>query len=336
MKALITIFFSMLMLAADGLGAAPLMYVPTGQANEVLAIDLYNDRVAQRIDGLENAHGLAGNGRSRYLVAGSLRTADAAPGHAAHHGKDTEAEAATSYVTLIDRRRGQVARRIAVPAMTHHTAVSADGEYAAAVHPDSGEVSIIDLTRLTVLKTLHIGGRPGYAVFSHHGQRLYIADAAEGAIDVIATRDWRLLGEIDVGGEPGHLALSRDDKYLYVVSTADGKVREVDLPGAAVRNIYAVGASPHAVAVSADRRWLYVTVTGADKLVRIDQRSGARRSIALAPAPYHVENAEIVDKLYVSSRTQPKLWVLDPLALELLGEIDLTRGIAHQMVVIDE
>ena len=41
-----------------------------------------------------------------------------------------------------------------------------------------------------------------------------------------------------------------------------------------------------------------------------------------------------LNKLYVSSRKQPKLWVVDASTLRLLSEIDLGDGITHQMVSI--
>jgi DNA-binding beta-propeller fold protein YncE len=52
--------------------AAPLMYVPTGGANDLAIIDLQTDRIVGRIGELENAHGLAASPGGKYLVAGSM------------------------------------------------------------------------------------------------------------------------------------------------------------------------------------------------------------------------------------------------------------------------
>ncbi len=349
---LLTLAITLSVPLATGIAtAAPLMYVPTGPTNEVLVIDLHTDRIVQRIAGLENAHGLAGNARAFYLVAGSMQpqgtgengakpAAENDDAHAAHHGKAAGAAAtspsATPFVTLIDRRTRKITRRIGVPGLTHHTAVSPDGEYAAAVHPGKGAVSIIDLDEQRVIENIAVGAGPNFALFGHRDGRLYISNTRDGSISVIDTRQWRRLGDIDVGGEPEHMALSADGNRLYVVDVGNGKVLEVDLPGAAVRTIYPVGTAPHAVDVSTDRRWLFVSVRGENRLVRIDQESGARLSVDLPPAPYHLEYAEVVDKLYVSSRKLPRIWVLDPRTLAVRGTIDLGRGVGHQMVVIPE
>ena len=347
MKTVFAIFFALLCMATGVASATPLMYVPTGQSNEVVVIDLQADRIVERIGGLENAHGLAGNMKSRYLIAGSMqvpgsagsspdRPADVSEAeHEAHHG-GAAIERAAGYVTIIDRRKGRVVRRIGVRGMTHHTAISPDGEYAIAVHSGAGGISIIDLDRLQVIKELETGNWPNYAVFDHNGRRLYVSNTRDGTISIISTDDWEVLGEVDVGGEPEHMVISADGVRLYVVDPGAGKVREVTLSTLGMRNIYAVGKSPHAVEVPLDRRWLFVTVKGEDRLVRIDFDSGGRRSIELRPAPYHLEYADVVGKLYVSSRTEPRIWVLDSRTLSVRGTIDLERGVGHQMVVIGE
>ncbi len=348
MKTHVTIFLVFLCLAAGGAAAAPLMYVPTGEGNEVVVIDLRADRVVQRIGELENAHGLAGNTKSRYLIAGSMKApsggepSPSRPGAVseaepeAHHGGAAPAGRATSYLSIIDRREGKVVRRIGVRGLTHHTAISPDGEYAVAVHSGAGGISVIDLDALQVIKEVGTGDWPNYAVFGGKGERLYVSNSRDGTISILSTSDWRVLGEIDVGGAPEHMVVSADGIRLYVVDADAGKVTEVALPILAVRNIYAVGKSPHAAEVPMDRRWLFVTVKGEDKLVRIDFDSGGRRSIELKPAPYHLEHADVVGKLYVSSRKEPKIWVLDPRTLSIRGAIGLGRGVGHQMVVIGE
>lgn len=348
MKAIHATLCALLLLAVWPAGAAPRMYVPTGSANEVVVIDVRSDRIVKRIDELENAHGLAGNTRSFYLVAGSLRAAQAGASpparpaavdearHAAHHRAGGVPETAASFVSLIDRQQERVIRRIGVRAPTHHTAVSPDGEYAVAVHSGAGGISVIDLDEQRVIATVDTGPQPNFAVFSRDGRELYVSNAGAGTISIVTTADWRVRGEIDVGGQPEHLVLSPEGKRLFVVNVYEDRVQEVDLPGAAVRNSYAVGRSPHAADVSEDRRWLFVSVKGENRVTRIDLESGARRHVNLEPAPYHLEYVDRAGKLYVSSRERPTIWVLDPRTLEVLREIDLVRGVGHQMVVLGQ
>lgn len=79
------------------------MYVPTGEASDLVIIDLNTDKVKGRIPELENAHGLAASPNSDYLVAGSMQalgtgksnaaekpSAVSDAEHAAHHAAGSQ------------------------------------------------------------------------------------------------------------------------------------------------------------------------------------------------------------------------------------------------------
>jgi len=151
--------------------ASPMMYVPTGNTNDVVIIDLKTDKIVGRIDELENAHGLAASPNSEYLVAGSMQPLEpdeervvAKPEsmsedeHAAHHaGGGDAATKGSSYLSIIHPKYDHVMRRIAVRGLTHHIAVSPDGRYAAAVHSGAGGISIVDLNKMEVVKAVQTG-----------------------------------------------------------------------------------------------------------------------------------------------------------------------------------
>jgi len=349
MKTTTIIALGLIFMAPLAANAAPLMYVPSGEANEVLVIDLRADAISGRIGELENAHGLAGNPNSDYLVAGSMFQPDSAgtqqqarpaavseAEHAAHHAGAVKRNvpAASSYVSIIDRKQGRVIRRIEVRGLTHHTAVSPDGKIAIAVHSGGGGISVIDLDKMNIVKTVQTGGRPNFAVFSPDGKHLYVSNAQPGTVSVIDTRDWSISRNINVGGEPEHLALNANGDQLFAVDVAGGRVVEVDVKSGSIHKGYAVGTAPHGIAVSADGRWLFVSSKGDGRLIRIDLNTGKQRAIDLRPAPYHLAYAEAVGKLYVSSRMEPKIWVVDPQSMTVRGEIDIGRGTAHQMVIL--
>lgn len=70
-----------------------------------------------------------------------------------------------------------------------------------------------------------------------------------------------------------------------------------------------------------------------NKLIAIDLKSGETRSAPLGPAPYHLAVIAGTGKLYVSSRAEPKVWVVDQMTLAPRGTIAI-RGEGHQMVVL--
>jgi len=343
MRRMIGIFLAVAMSQPLVASARSLMYVPTGEANDVVIIDLAQDRVVGRIDELQNAHGLSAGAVGDYLVAGSMDSGDVGESagskpsavteaeHRAHHA-ETPAEAG-SFVSIIHAGHGHVMRRVPVRAPTHHTAVSPDGKFAVAVHSGAGGISIIDLNKMAVIKTVQTGARPNYAVFSGDGKRLYVSNAGPGTVSEIDTADWSVVREIPVGKEPEHLALTPGGPRLYAVNVGSGTVSEVDLPEGKVARTFDVGAKPHGIALSDDGRWLFVSSLGDGTLSRIDLSDGEMKTVALGPAPYHVAYVGEFDKLYVSSRMASKIWVVDPATLKVRGEIALERGVAHQMVV---
>ncbi len=324
--------------------AKPVMVVPTGLANDAVVIDLEQDRVTDRVPELENAHGLASNANSDYLVAGSMASGGNGSGkrpvavgeaeHAAHHAGEGKgaAGAPASHVAIIDSQTHRVVRRIGVRGLTHHTAVSSDGKVAVAVHSGAGGISVIDLAAMAVQKELQTGRSPNYAVFSRSGERLYVSNALSGTVSEIDTAGWQIIREIAVGRQPEHMVFSNG--RLYVANVGDGQVAVVDLKQGKVVARHEIGRKPHGLDVSDDGRWLFAASKGDGKVVRIDLRDGGRQVLDLQPTPYHLEYVDEVGKLYVSSRKAPKIWVIDPQTLTVRGEIGIGAGVAHQMVVL--
>lgn len=337
-------YIALSMLASFAM-AEPLMYVPSGESNKIVVIDLATDTVVGAIDELENAHGLSASANGEYLVAGSMQMtgADAQDSgrpssvteeeHQAHHAGQRPTQAMKSYVSIVDPEDGKVMRRIEVRSLTHHTAVSPNGKTAIAVHSAAGGISVIDLDRMAVTSEIQTGPSPNYALFTNDGKYVYVSNAGSGTVSEIATDAWRITKQIEVGREPEHMALAPDDQTLFVVNVGDGTVAAVNVTNGRVASTYPVGGQPHGADVSDDGRWLFAASTADGRLTRVRLKDGERVTATLQPAPYHLLYADAVDKVYVSSRKLPKIWVIDPTTLKPQKEIDIGEGVAHQMVV---
>lgn len=328
--------------------AAPLMYVTTGEANDLVIIDLSTDKIVGRIPELENSHGLATSPNTEYLVAGSMQPSEkgvtrkaAKPAaiseaeHAAHHagGSQQTAVSGPSYISIVHPKHGHVMRRVAVRAITHHTAVSPDGKTAIAVHSGAGGISVIDLDRMEVIKTLQTGLWPNYAVFSSDGKQLYVSNANPGTVSEIDTIKWKVVREFKAGKEPEHIVLSPNNKWLFTSNKGDGTVSMLDLMSGKVVNTFPSGKSAHGIDLSNDGKWLFSASKSANTLTRIDLSNNTSMSVVLNPAPYHLSYIPGMNKLYVSSRKLPKIWVIDATTLQIMSEINLGKGVAHQMVI---
>lgn len=341
--------FAMVMVFSLSVHGEPLMYVPTGETNEIAVIDLATDRIVNRIGELENAHGLATSAGTEYLVAGSMLWRD--PGqelamsrpeavteaeHQAHHEQGAGSghpQGTMSYVSIVHPGHGHVMRRVAVPGLTHHTAVSPDGRTAVAVHSTGDGISVIDLERMAVSGAVATGNAPNYAVFSGDGRHLYVSNAGDATVSDIDTRRWTVARTLKTGVEPEHLALSSDGATLFAVNVGDGSVSAIDLATGTARAAFPVGLRPHGVAVGPDGQWLYASAQGEDQLARINLSTGEVTRAHLGPAPYHVAYVSATGRLYVASRKAPLIWVVDPESLAVIATIDLGEGVAHQMVV---
>jgi YVTN family beta-propeller protein len=333
-------------LAAASLAEAATVYIPEGSAGEVAIVDTTKDAIVGRITDLPSVHGLGGSPAGRYLVAGSYEETPARgetvakpegvtdDEHAAHHSPAARpAAGAVSILTIIDVADGSPVRRLEVPGAVHHVAVSPDGRFAVATHPNADGISVIDLEVLSVGELVRTGPLPNYAAFSADGTRLYISNAGNGTVSEIDTERWFVTRNMLAGETPEHLVLSPDGRTLFVADVVAGIVQELDIEAGAISRSFEIGGELHGLDVSENAATLFVSGNGEDKLVAIDLKSGSMRSAPLAPAPYHLAVVPGTGKLYVSSRDEPKVWVVDQASLAPQGTITI-RGEGHQMVVL--
>ncbi len=334
-------------LLAFGTAQAATVYIPEGSAGEVLVVDTETDTAIGRLSGLPDIHGLGGVAGGRYLVAGSLAegapegaTAVAKPAgvsaaeHAAHHGGGMKsASPAVSILTVIDKADGSAVRRLEVPGAVHHVAVSPDGKYAVATHPNADGVSIVDLTDLSVLGFVRTGALPNYAAFSPTGPTVYVSNGGDGTVSEIDSRVWEVRRTLTAGESPEHLVVSPDGRSLYVANVDAGTVTEIALESGQVARSIAIGGELHGLDVSSNGRRLFVSGRGENKLVSVDLRTGKTHTGWPGMSPYHLTVIPGAGKLYVSSNDEPKVWVVDQASLTVQGVIAL-RGVGHQMVVM--
>lgn len=339
-----------LLIAAFSGAQAATVYIPEGSAGEALVVDAAADTVVGRLAGLPDIHGLGGAAGARYLVAGSYAETSPDQGptvarpagvsedeHAAHHAGAarslSSAGGAVSILTVINAADGSPVRRLQVPGAVHHVAVSPDGRYAVATHPNADGISVIDLSDLTVRDFVRTGPTPNYAVFSADGSTLYVSNAGNGTISEVEVGRWSVRRDLPAGDTPEHIVLAPDGRTLYVANVEAGTVSALAIEPGRIGLTFAVGGKLHGLDISDDGDTLFVSGKDENKLVAINLKSGSVRSAPLAPGPYHLAVVRGTGKLYVSSRDEPKVWVIDAATLAPRGIIAV-RGEGHQMVVL--
>ncbi len=339
-------------LAALPAAAEEIVYVPLGGAGQVLVIDAADDSIRGRIAGAPESHGLAATPDGRLLIAGSL--AEVAPDeanlppkpagmsesdHQAHHQQSGPATAAptgndsVSLLTVLQAEDGKILRRIEVPGAVHHTAVTPDGRYALATHPNGGTLSVIDLATFEIAATVRTGPLPNYAVASPDGTQIYVSNAGNNTVSEIDTERWIVRRNFVTGESPEHMVLSRDGARLYVANVDAGTVSELAVAAGTVTRTFDIGGLLHGLDLSEDGGTLFVAARERNELIAIALDSGDLRAAPLSSQPYHLTTVGGAGKIYVSSAEEPKIWVIDQNSLSVLNAIPVpSRG--HQMAVV--
>lgn len=240
-----------------------------------------------------------------------------------------------SRVSLIRVADNKLERDIKVRGMAHHMLVTPDGRYAVSTHTTAGTITLIDLATKKIFRTIHTGPLPNYIVVTRDGKHMYVSNAGNNTLSVIDTSNWIVSKNIIVGKGPEHIVMSPDEKFIYTSNARDGTISAVSLEQQKVVQTYTIGSKPHGIDISSDGRTLFASVKKDNKLVAVNVRTGKMRTLKLKPAPYHVKVIGDTGKIYVSSRKQPFIWVVDAKQLKVTNKISI-RGEGHQMVVVND
>ncbi len=327
--------------------AAPLVYIPVGNAGKIEVVDAATGTIINEFGGLEAVHGLAGTPDGALLIAGSY--AEREPGvaavpkpdgvteedHAAHHmAADPNAENPAEMVSTVSILRtdtGELVRTVDVPGAVHHVTTSPDGRFAAVTQPAYDAVSVIDLQTYEVT-TIQTDALPNYMVFSADSQSLYVSNAGEDTISVIGTTHWMVQSKIATGTTPEHMVLSADGRMLYVNNNDDGSVSAIALATGAMVDTFAIGERLHGLDITSDGAALLVAERDGDNVARVDLASGVVSKQAMGPSPYHMTTIAGTDLAYVSSSDEAVMKIINQDDLSLVGKIEI-GDVGHQMVV---
>ncbi len=306
--------------------ADPTVYTPLGQANQVVAIDAATSQVIAIIPGVANSHGLVATQDGEYLIAGSLDETPLKP--------DDPKDKPNSLLYLVHPEHGHVMSTISVSGGTHHQAITPNGRYVISTHPSRGYVSVVDLKLNKLIKTIPTGKGPNYALVTKNGQFAYVSNTGDNNISQINLQTLQVVRNLDAGVMPTHIVFSKDESRLYAANPGLGGIAVIDVDTGEIVDEYDVGQKVHGLDISNDGTKLFVTSTKDEIFVSIDTRSGDKQVMKLSPAPYHLNTIPGTDKVYVSSKTKPIIWVIDQNQFKVVGTIQLPAGEAHQMTTV--
>ncbi len=317
---------------AAGLGgslaalAAPTVYIPLGAANQVVAVDAETHQITAQYPGVENPHGLVATPDGEYLVAGSLKETPAPAG--------ASAETPTSKLYLIHPAHGHVMLTVPVAGWTHHQAITPDGRYVLSTHATRGYISVLDMITNQIVRYIDTGPAPNYALVTRDGTRAYVSNAGNGTVTEVDLQTWKPVRTLQAGPSPEHMVFSAEEKTIYVTNPRAGTISAVSRESGTVVETYEIGPSAHGLDMGDDGKTLFASSKKAETLTALDTETGRSRSVPLTPAPYHLNAIPGTGTVYVSSRKEPVIWVIDQRSLQVTHTIHLPAGEGHQMAVV--
>lgn len=313
---------ALLTLAAPAL-AAPTVYIPLGSGNVVIAVDAAKDEIVATYAGVENSHGIVADPDGEYLIAGSLK-----------EERGNTAKGAISKLYVVHPEHSHVMLTVPVTGWTHHEAITPNGRYVISTHPTQGGISVLDMRSNEIVKTIKTGPAPNYTLISREGDTAYVSNSGNGTISEVDLASGQATRQLEAGPAPEHMVFSQDEQTIYVTNPRQGTVSAVPVVSGKVAHTYHIGEDTHGLDISDDKKTLFASSQKENRLVAIELASGKSRSVSLAPAPYHLNTIHGTGKVYVSSKKEPKIWVVDQDSLAVLGEIALPKGEGHQMAVV--
>ncbi len=319
MKSRAWLLGTLLCLASAPLSAATVVFVALGPANRIIAIDTARHAPVRSLLGVTDARAVVA-GEEGLLVAGSFNETHAAGGY-------------KSELYVIDPVHGHAVFTLPVAGRIRAQAMVADGRSVISLHPTWNGVSVFDLQDLQIVRYLKTGNEPSAVAVRRLEPRAYVSNAGDGLITEIDTREWRIVRQWDQSRAPRQLLLTRDETRLLVGEPEQGTVALLDLTADRVERRIQVGKGFHSLALGDDGRSLYIGGPGTEVRM-LDIESGATQQAELGAAPGHMNVISGTGVLYVASREQPVIWVLNQRDLQLLETIELPAGEAFQAAML--
>jgi YVTN family beta-propeller protein len=152
-----------------------------------------------------------------------------------------------------------VLTRFVGPTSSQPLALTANGDFLAAVNPDNNSVSFFDLRadRNRRVATVPVQTEPWGVAFLPNGTKAFVANTVSGTVSVIKANIANGLirrphKHVVVGTEPYGLALTPNGTKLYVANARSGNVSVIDTATETVIKTINVGPEPRGLAITND------------------------------------------------------------------------------------
>ncbi|PHN01015.1 hypothetical protein CRP01_39100 [Flavilitoribacter nigricans DSM 23189 = NBRC 102662] len=172
-----------------------------------------------------------------------------------------------SALYTFDLERGELDRRVDLPAAAYTCVYDPDGDRLYISLWDGGAVAVMDTDQLDLLETIPVGYHPNELLVHPEGDRLFVACADENAVAVIDLENNTVIEQLNcalypdapTGSTTNSLAISEDGEFLFAANADNNclAVFEVEDPGnSRSMGFIPTGWYPTVVRTAADRIWV--------------------------------------------------------------------------------
>ncbi|HWL79515.1 MAG TPA: YncE family protein [Roseomonas sp.] len=262
--------------------------------------------------------------RALLLAAGFILLAGSIPARAA--GLVYVLNSGEATIQVLDAESQAEKSRIRVLREVHHLALTPDGKTLLVGDSGANEMLFINPGTGELLKREPLSN-PYHMGFSPDGRFLVITSLRRDQVDVYNWdgKELTLATRFDMPDMPSHLAYSPDGKVVYVTLQGNGLVVAISLE--TMQPLWKIEVGPEPAGIIWQDGKLLVGVMGSDHVAVLNPETQAvERRITVGRGAHALFPGPKGEVLYVTSRVDSRITLLDPKSLDIIRVLDVPGG----------
>ena len=231
---------------------------------------------------------------------------------------------ADASISVVDSTSREEVRRIPVLREVHHLILTPDRRELMIGDSGGNELLFLDPATAEVTRRERFSN-PYHMEHSPDGKYLVVTSLRRDQVDIYEAATRTLLARLKVPDKPSHLAFSPDSRFVYVTLQGARRLMAIDLAERKPAWSVEVGSQPAGVIWNNGR--LLVGIMGSDYMAVVNPAEAKlERTVFIGRGAHTVFPAPDGRALYVTSRVDSRITVLDPQTLEPKARWDIPGG----------
>ncbi len=231
---------------------------------------------------------------------------------------------ADASISVVDSISREEVRRIPVLREVHHLILTPDRRELMVGDSGGNELLFLDPATAEVTRRERFSN-PYHMEHSPDGRYLVVTSLRRDQVDIYEAGSRTLLARLKVPDKPSHLAFSPDSRFVYVTLQGARRLMAIDLAERKPVWSVEVGSQPAGVIWNNGR--LLVGVMGSDYVAVVNPAEARlERTVFVGRGAHTIFPGPDGRALYVTSRVDSRITVLDPQTLEPKARWDIPGG----------